>query len=147
MLSLALALLLQGLTPTPACVMPDGTRLQLEVAVTDQQKSVGLMNREKLAPDAGMVFVFERDDILPFWMKSTRMPLDIIWLSAAGEVIEVRADLQPCQADPCPKFTPERFARAALLVNAGFNAAHGVKPGVVLRFEGVPGLGRPPAST
>jgi len=147
MLSIALALLLQGLTPTPASITPDGTRVQLEVAVTDQQKSVGLMNREKLAPDAGMVFVFDRDDILPFWMKSTLMPLDIIWLSATGEVVEVRADLQPCRVDPCPKFTPEKFARAALLVNAGFSAAHGVKPGVVLRFVGVPGLGEPPAST
>lgn len=146
MLSLALALMLQGLTPTPACVTPDGTRLQLEVAVTDQQKSVGLMNREKLAPDAGMVFVFGRDDVLPFWMKSTLMPLDIIWLSATGEVVEVRADLQPYRVDPCPKFTPQNFARAALLVNAGFNAAHGVNPGVVVRFEGVPGLGGLPAS-
>jgi uncharacterized membrane protein (UPF0127 family) len=144
MISLALALMLQVPFLTPVCVTPDGTRLQLEVPATDQQKRTGLMNREKLAPDAGMVFVFDRDAILPFWMKSTRMALDVIWLSATGEVVEIRSDLQPCKADPCPKFAPQKPARAALLVNAGFSAAHGVKPGAVLRFEGVQGLTTPP---
>lgn len=146
MLTLALALLLQSSTPAPTCVIPDGTRLQLEVALTDQQKRVGLMHRDKLAPDAGMVFVFDRDDILPFWMKDTLIPLDIIWLSASGEVVELRADLQPCRVDPCPKSTPVNQARAALLVNAGFTAAHKLTPGAVLRFESVPGLGRSPAA-
>jgi uncharacterized membrane protein (UPF0127 family) len=145
-LILVLALTPQGPAASPACVTPDGARLQLEVAVTDQQKRAGLMNREKLAPDAGMVFVFDRDGMPRFWMKSTLIPLDVIWVSASGEVVEVRAELQPCTVDPCTQYAPQKPARAALLVNAGFSAAHGVKAGAMLRFEGVPGLGTPPAA-
>jgi len=144
MLSVALALLLQTAAPAPACIVPDGARVRLEVALTDQQKRTGLMYRDNLAADAGMIFVFDRDDILPFWMKDTLIPLDIIWLSASGDVVETRADLQPCKADPCPRYVPQRSARAALLLNAGFVQAHGIKPGSVLRFEGVPGY--PPAA-
>ena len=141
-LSLVLALAPLGPTATPGsgCLTPDGARLRLEVALTEEQKRTGLMNRESLAPDAGMVFVFDRDGILPFWMKSTLMPLDVIWVSATGEVVEVRPDLQPCKVDPCTQYAPQKPARAALLVNAGYSAAHGVKPGSLLGFEGVPGL-------
>jgi len=61
-------------------------------------------------------------------------------------VVEVRPDMQPCTVDPCTQYAPQKPARAAILVNAGHSAAHGVKTGVVLRFDGVPGLGKPPAS-
>ncbi len=146
MLSLALSLMFQASIPAPLCVVPDGSRVQLELALTDQEKRVGLMFRDALAADRGMLFVFQRDDILPFWMKRTLIPLDVLWLSASGEVVETRSDLQPCRADPCPKYEPQRKARAALLVNAGFVAAHGIKPGSMLRFEGVPGYpAQPPA--
>ncbi len=146
MLSLALSLLLQASVPAPVCILPDGSRFQLELARTDQEKRVGLMFRDSLAADRGMLFVFEREDILPFWMKNTLIPLDVVWLSAGGEVVETRSDLQPCKADPCPKYEPQRLARAALLVNAGVVAAHGIKPGALLRFQGVPGYPpNPPA--
>lgn len=145
MLILTLSLLLQASLAAPVCVAPDGARIQLEVALTDEQKQTGLMHREKLPADHGMLFTFGQDEILPFWMKNTLMPLDVVWLSGDGKVVEVRTDLPPCKLDPCPKYEPRQLARAALLVNAGFTAAHGVTPGVVLRFVGVPGFtGAPP---
>ncbi len=138
---LALLLVLATAAPadtTPLCVVPDGTRLVLELALTDQEKATGLMFRDKLAADHGMLFVFERDDILTFWMKNTLMPLDIVWFDAGGRIVDISADAQPCRADPCPKYSNRLPARAVLLVNAGYGAAHGLKPGVAATFQGVP---------
>jgi uncharacterized membrane protein (UPF0127 family) len=138
---LALLLVLAAAAPAeaaPSCVVPDGTRLTLELALTDQEKATGLMHRDSLAADRGMLFVFDTDDILAFWMKDTLMPLDIVWFDATGRVADVHPDAQPCHADPCSKFSNASPARAVLLVNAGFAAAHGLKPGVAATFQGVP---------
>jgi uncharacterized membrane protein (UPF0127 family) len=138
---LALLLVLAAAAPAesvPSCVVPDGTRLVLELALTDKEKTTGLMYRDSLAADHGMLFVFGTDDILAFWMKNTLIPLDIVWFDAAGKVADVHADAQPCRADPCPKFSNKQPARAVLLVNAGYAAAHGLKPGAAAIFQGVP---------
>jgi uncharacterized membrane protein (UPF0127 family) len=138
---LALLLVLAAAAPAesvPSCVVPDGTRLVLELALTDKEKTTGLMYRDSLAADHGMLFVFGTDDILAFWMKNTLIPLDIVWFDAAGKVADVHADAQPCRADPCPKFSNKQPARAVLLVNAGYAAAHGLKPGATAIFQGVP---------
>jgi len=140
MLSLALMLILQTSLGAPFCEAPDGAVIQLELALTDEQKQVGLMHRDHLDADRGMLFVFEQDDVLPFWMKNTLVPLDVVWLGGVGNVVDVRADLPPCKLDPCPKYEPKQVARAALLVNAGYAAAHGIRPGAALRCPGVPGL-------
>jgi uncharacterized membrane protein (UPF0127 family) len=122
----------------PQCIAPDRSRIVLELALTDQEKATGLMFRDSLAADHGMLFVFDKDDILAFWMKNTLIPLDIVWLDAAGRVADVHPDAQPCHADPCPKYSNKLPARAVLLVNAGFAAAHGLKPGAAATFQGVP---------
>jgi hypothetical protein len=138
MLALLLVLAAAPVTTAPLCVVPDGAHLVLELALTDQEKATGLMYREKLAADHGMLFVFDRDNILAFWMKNTLIPLDIIWFDATGRIVDVNADAQPCRADPCPKFLNRLPARAVLLVNAGYAAAHGLKPGAAATFQGVP---------
>jgi uncharacterized membrane protein (UPF0127 family) len=123
----------------PACVAPDGTRVALELALTDEEKQLGLMFRDSLGANDGMLFIFNADGSLDFWMKNTFIPLDFVWLSAAGEVVDVRAGVQPCRADPCPSYPSAKPARAVLEVNGGFAAAHGIRPGVRLQFENVPG--------
>jgi uncharacterized membrane protein (UPF0127 family) len=140
MLAFLLVLAAAGVNAAPLCIAPDGAHFTLELALTDQEKATGLMFRDKLAAGAGMLFVFDRDDILAFWMKNTLMPLDIVWFDAAGRVADVHPDAQPCRADPCPQFTNTRPARAVLLVNAGYAAAHGLKPGAVATFKGVQGF-------
>ncbi len=133
-------LLAAAVAPAPAvCTVPDGTRIHLELALTDQEKALGLMYRDSLPANAGMLFVFDADASLAFWMKNTFIPLDLVWLDKEGRVVDVRANVQPCRADPCPTYEPARSARTVLEVNAGFAAAHWVKPGAVLRFEGVAG--------
>jgi uncharacterized membrane protein (UPF0127 family) len=131
------ALALAAPAPQPSCVAPDGTRVHLELALTDEEKALGLMFRDTLAEDRGMLFIFTSDDKLSFWMKNTFIPLDLIWLSPTGEVLGVQADTPPCKLDPCPTYTSPKPARAVLEVNGGFAVRHGIKEGVVLRFEDV----------
>ena len=146
MLTVALILAMQAAAPPPPPAFafpPDGAKLVLEIALTDAQKAKGLMGRKELPPDHGMLFLFPTDQLLTFWMKSTLIPLDIVWLTEKGRVADLKAGLAPCTKDPCTKYEPRTKARAALLVNAGYTAAHGIAPGSQLRFEGVP-LGENP---
>ncbi len=130
-------------TPEPAgprAILPSGVTLRLELATTDEERAQGLMFRDSLAPDAGMLFIFEAEEPVPFWMKNTFIPLDMIWLSSAGEAVDVHAAVPPCRSDPCPSYAPSRPGRAVLEVNAGFASAHALRPGVQLRFRDVPGF-------
>ncbi len=133
-----------GAAPEPACTVPDGSRIQLELALTDKEKRAGLMFRDSLPADRGMLFPFDRDGISSFWMKNTLIPLDIVWIDAAGTVADVHADAPPCRSDPCPMYKNSRPARAVLLVNAGTARAHAIAPGAHLKFDGVPGFPPPP---
>lgn len=139
MIPFLFAALLAGQQPGPSCVLPDSTVVSLELALSDEQKALGLMFRDVLPPNHGMLFVFDRDDFLPFWMKNTLIPLDFIWLDAQGTVVDVKTSVPPCKLDPCPSYKPSHPARAVLELLGGQAEAHGVKPGARLRFTGVPG--------
>jgi len=140
LLILALALMVAVPPGAPDCVTPDGTHVHLELALTDEEKQLGLMFRDTLPSDHGMLFIFDADGSLDFWMKNTFIPLDFVWVSAAGEVVDVHACVPPCRSDPCPSYGSGKPARAVLEVNAGFAAAHGVRPGEQLKFQNVPGF-------
>lgn len=62
---------------------------KLEVAKTLSQKSAGLSNRKSLCSNCGMIFVFSKNGIQPFWMKDTLIPLDMIWLNSDGQVTDI----------------------------------------------------------
>lgn len=142
MLDLVVALVLAGTTPPPVCTAPDGATIRLELASTPEEHARGLMYRDALPVDSGMLFVFGQDGRLSFWMKDTFIPLDMIWLTAAGVVVDVRT-VQPCRIDPCPTYAALEAARAVLELNAGVAAAHGIKPGTTLKFLEVPGYPSP----
>ena len=92
--------------------------LRVEIARTDRQREVGLMNRRSLAADAGMVFVFDRPSTGAFWMKNTLIPLDIAFYDVSGRIVRILR-MEPCKKDPCPLYSPEATYRGALEVNAG----------------------------
>ncbi|RJQ19950.1 DUF192 domain-containing protein [Candidatus Woesearchaeota archaeon] len=100
----------------------------LEVARTAVEKQQGLMFRESLADDAGMLFIF--DDTAPrgFWMKNTLIPLDMIYLDENFTVVEVKENVPPCTEDPCPTYVSVP-ARYVLEVNAGASARSGIRVG------------------
>ena len=129
--------------PTPAAgprvVLPSGTVIRAELARTDEERAQGLMFRESLAADAGMLFLFDTTEIRPFWMKNCHFPLDIVHLASDGTVVDVLANVPPCAADPCPSYPPKAASTSVLELNAGAAAANGVVPGAKLTLLEIPG--------
>jgi len=129
--------------PTPAAgprvVLPSGKVIRAELARTDEERAQGLMFRESLAGDAGMLFLFDTAEIRPFWMKNCHFPLDIVHIASDGAVVDVLADVPRCAADPCPYYTPRAPSTTVLELNAGAAAANGVIPGARLTLLEIPG--------
>ena len=99
--------------------------LIVEVARTPEQREHGLMGRKDLGPRSGMIFVFDRDDHLTFWMKNTPTPLSIAFLSSDGKVLEIK-DMQPFSETV---IRSRLSARYALEMKQGAFAEMGVHEG------------------
>ncbi len=99
--------------------LPDGSSITAELAVTPSERARGLMFREKLLPDQGMLFVFEIEDYHSFWMKNTLIALDMLWLDKDKRIVHIERDVQPCRVDPCPSYTPKRPGSYVLELKAG----------------------------
>jgi uncharacterized membrane protein (UPF0127 family) len=93
--------------------------INVEIAKTEKQKEIGLMGRKKLVIGNGMLFIFEKQGIQRVWMKNTLIPLDVIFLSAHGEIISFFKKLQPCKNEKCPIYNSAENAKLMLEVNAG----------------------------
>lgn len=96
----------QYLPITAQAVIANKT-IQLEVAKTPEQQSMGLMYRSSLAEDRGMLFPIRPPRPVQFWMKNCRMSLDIIFLFQ-GVVKEIAPNLPPCTKEPCPVYGPNK---------------------------------------
>ncbi len=125
----------------PRALLPSGAAISVDVAVTDQEKAQGLMFRESMPKNAGMVFLFEGLEIRPFWMKNCHFPLDMIYTTKDGTVVDVLKSVPPCAPDPapCESVVPKAKADTVLEVNAGVAEAEGAVPGAKLKFISIPG--------
>ena len=124
-------------TKGPRVVIETGAgevEVAVEVADDDEERQIGLMNRESLPADAGMIFLFEEDSSGGFWMKDTLIPLSIAFADAGGTIVRI-LDMEPCEADPCQIYDPGVFYRSALEVNQGAFDRLGVEEGDRLRLE------------
>ena len=115
--------------PTAYVIFKDGFRVEVEVAATDAARARGLMFRDSLDENAGMLFPFESPGRFGFWMKNVRIPLDIIWLDADDRIVWIVERAAPCDKDPCPMYVPKVSASAVVEVAGGFAAKHGVEVG------------------
>lgn len=107
-----------------------GRELSIEVARTETERERGLMGRKNLGQTEGMLFVFDRDEHLEFWMKNTPLPLSIAFLSAEGRILEIR-DMQPFDE----KTIRSRYsARYALEMNQGAFQRLGIAVGNTVAF-------------
>jgi len=107
------------------CLAPNQSRVcfkrhcfYVELAQTPAEKMKGLMFREHLASDRGMLFVYDEERERSFWMKNSLIPLDIIWINQNGEVVLISEDIPPCEKDPCPTISPDVKAKYVLEINA-----------------------------
>lgn len=103
----------------PPFVSVGDQTFSVEIADNHTKRQIGLMWRESMPEDHGMLFIFERVSRHGFWMKNTLIPLDIIWISEEGRVVDVQT-LDPCPPKTsCPSATPKNPAKYVLEVNAG----------------------------
>lgn len=123
--------------PLPRVVFPDGYAVHVELAVDEATRAQGLMYRDRLREQWGMLFFFPQSSVQSFWMKDTLIPLDIIWLDEERRIVHVKHDVPPCRADPCPSYDPGVPAKYVLEVAAGVARQHNLAAGSVLRFEGL----------
>lgn len=102
--------------------------LDVEIAQTDEQRAFGLMKRESLPDDSGMVFLFFEEHSGGFWMKDTLIPLSIAFFDVDGTIVRI-LDMEPCEEDPCEIYDPGVGFHGALEVNRGAFDGWGVQEG------------------
>ena len=121
--------------------LPDGARISAEVADSPARRERGLMFRQRLSPNEGMIFVFDAPGEHAFWMKNTLIPLDMLWLDGEFRILHIALSVPPCRADPCPTYAPPPGTQASyvLELGSGVAGAHALRVGDALR---VAGLGR-----
>ncbi|MBI4995008.1 DUF192 domain-containing protein [Candidatus Peregrinibacteria bacterium] len=105
------------------------TELIVEVADSEEEREKGLMEREKLESGRGMLFIFEDEAPRNFWMKNTKIPLDIIFFSAKKEIVSFVEWMDPCKTPQCPGYSSGMPAMYALEVPTGFIKEKAVRIG------------------
>ncbi len=108
-----------------------GKRFSVEIADNEEEQARGLMFRESMAADRGMLFIFEDDQPRAFWMKNTYIPLDILYFDGERRFVSGQYRVPTCRygGDRCPNYPSEGDARYVLELNAGIGAALDLRTG------------------
>ena len=102
----------------------------VKVARSNEERRLGLMHLTQLPKDRGMLFVFESDVTGGFWMKNTLIPLDIIYINASDEIVDIWEDAQPCpKVGECIPDSPSSPYRRVVEINAGLTEEFGIEVG------------------
>jgi uncharacterized protein len=110
--------------------------LTVYLAMTNEQIIKGLVIKDQLKENEGMLFVYPLPAKYTFSMRGMKFPIDIIWLDNARKVIHIEHSLEPCPSDiDCPKFIPSAAALYVLETIAGFSNRHDVKIGTQIDFH------------
>lgn len=105
------------------------------LATSPETRERGLMYRDKLPEDRGMLFIFTHPYFWTFWMKDTKMPLDIIWMDKRKRIVFIVTEAQPCIREPCREYMPGEKALYVLELAAGVAKKWDIKIGDRLTFE------------
>lgn len=123
--------------PTKTVAYPDGTEITAELALTPVEQATGMMYREHLPEDEGLLFIFPDMALRSFWMYQCTIALDMIWLDDNRRIVEISPFTPPCpsmDARQCPNFGGSVQSLYVLEVPAGQAAKHALKVGDELRF-------------
>ena len=120
-----------------------GQRYSVEVADDESERERGLMFRDELAADHGMLFVHESEEPQAYWMKNTHIPLDILYFDSQLRLVSQQRDVPPCAlGNGCPPYPSNAPARYVLELNAGQAERMNLSEGMVLTLG--PGIGGGP---
>lgn len=111
-----------------------GERFEVEIAATPEEQARGLMFRDELPADRGMLFIYDQEAPRSFWMKNTRIPLDILFFDGERRLLNWHT-AEPCRADPCRGYSSEEPARYVLELNAGTADDLELRPGAKLQMH------------
>ncbi len=114
---------------------PSGKEISAEKATTTEERVKGLMYREKLAENEGMLFIFENEDFHSIWMKNMLFSIDIIWLDKNKRIVYFTENAPPCNENECPSYVPLRKAKYVIEVKSGLINKEKIKLGDELKFE------------
>ena len=123
----------------PVVILHSGGRalpFRVELAASEPQRERGLMYRNHLDPDAGMLFVFDREAPLTFWMKNTLIPLDMIFISSGRHIVGIVENAVPETETPR---RVEGLSRYVLEIAGGMSRRLGISAQSEVEFQGVPG--------
>jgi uncharacterized membrane protein (UPF0127 family) len=132
---------LAGNGPVPSglipIILPGGTIIHAELADTPQKRAEGLMYREHLDPDRGMLFTFSQAQAWVFWMKNTKIPLDLIWMNEKKQIIHMEQRVPICTRtdDSCPQYRPNEDALYVLELAGGRSESLKLQRGSKLQFR------------
>lgn len=120
-------------TKTLTIVKADGSELQVraEMAVKPEDRNFGFMERKNIPDGTGMLFVFEYDQILSFWMKNTPTPLSIAYITSDGKIKDI-LDMKPYSL---ASIVSSGYVRYALEVPQGWYKKNGIAPGDTLKID------------
>lgn len=123
---------------TMAIEHQDGQRIgfNIEVAATPDEQTYGLMFRRSLAPDAGMLFIFDPPRMVSFWMKNTYISLDMLFVRANGTIEKIVTHAEPLNLKPIPSDEP---VKGVVEIGAGVAAKDGIQLGDKLIYPGFSG--------
>ena len=116
---------------------PNGKTVIAETMLQEIDQMRGMMFRDSLAKDRGMLFVHRAEGNYPYWMYQVRIPLDIIWMDHQRRIVEISANTPPCpskSARQCPNFGGHEKARYVLELAGGGAALYGLRTGDVVSF-------------
>ncbi len=108
------------------------TRIDVEIADTEYKRDLGLMYRDKMEENQGMLFIFPQEDNLSFWMKNTILPLDMMFVDKNYKILNIHKNTKPYSLQSYSSIAPAQYV---VEVNAGFTDAHNIEPGDQIRWR------------
>jgi uncharacterized protein len=124
----------QQLPISAVAIVPDGAKINLEVAQTPQEQAMGLMFRPALPDDRGMLFQFPSAFQASFWMKNVPVPLDMVFM-LDGVIKYVAVSVPPCNTIPCPTYGPETPVNQVIELRSGRASELGLKKGARVKID------------
>ncbi len=107
----------------------------VEIADSDQERRRGLMFRNSLGENRGMLFIHDREDFYGYWMKNCKISLDIIFIGRNRRVVDIHENVPPCYYFPCPSYRTSEPALYVLELKGGRASQIGLVKGRVIRFK------------
>jgi uncharacterized membrane protein (UPF0127 family) len=121
---------------TRLVTLPGGRQIRAEVLVSDEDMARGMMFRDSLAPDRGMLFLHRSVGSHAYWMYQVKIPLDIVWMDSDRRIVEISANTPPCTVEQsqCPTYGGHVPSQYVLELAGGMAARYGLKDGDTLEF-------------